>query len=72
MASIISVGKYDDLGEMGVHIMMILKRITRKYSDRTGTWTGLKQLKVGSSDGPLCTWSCGNALCDPKKGVKLP
>jgi hypothetical protein len=37
MASIISVGKYDDLGEMGVHSMMILKRITSKYSDRTGT-----------------------------------
>ena len=42
MASIISVGKYDDLGEMGVHSMMILKRITSKYSPRTGTWTGLK------------------------------
>jgi len=42
MASIISVGKYDDLGEMGVQSMIILKWITSKYSHRTGTWTGLK------------------------------
>ena len=42
MASIILVGKYDDLGEMGVQSMIILKWITSKYSHRTGTWTGLK------------------------------
>jgi hypothetical protein len=42
MASIISVGKYDDLEEMGVNSTIILKRITSKYSYRTGSWTGLK------------------------------
>lgn len=53
LAYIISVGKYDDLEEMGVNSTIILKLITSKYSHRTGTWTRLKQRTVGSDDWPL-------------------
>jgi hypothetical protein len=42
IVSIISVGKFDNLEEMGAHSRITLKWIMSKYSYRTRNWTGLK------------------------------